>query len=574
MAKYAPKTKVELQELIKNESINLGDIDVSGITDMSNLFYEDEDYNEIKRKDFSGIESWDVSNVTDMSGMFFWCKSFNKPIGNWNVSNVTNMSYMFYLCEAFNQSLENWNVSNVTNMSYMFNWCSAFNQSLGNWDVSNVTDMSGMFFGCKSFNKPIGNWNVSNVTDMSGMFDGCNCDIPSWYDDRGSNNKNCVKYYNSDDEEETTYETWLENNKVMVAINGDRFVFCKNGGDVDFEIPSKALKFLCFKLQMHDDIGIYNKKEFYNGGELKSLEFIAENTFSKYEFSENRKLLSFLTKSGYYEASIKNIEYFSKDDESFVKGTISGWDYIEDFAQFLCLKDIANLYKSDIDTTALLKNGFKITGVPIDMRGIDYIDLTYNKYGTLSCINGPDWYMSVDFDDDGLLERFVMYAYVGGGDMSLETAVVKIDGARDGYAKIRAFNSNLDGRVLEVLGSEFDENGDVISRGDVIVNKTFYTAFYIITCLKDQEGVIYSKDVMDIEYDIDIEEIECYDDFADWDGSKEWFLNTEIGQDSYFVKTTEFEVKKEHLSKVYGALVEYYIGEDSLQFIRYPMVMF
>ena len=360
----------------------------------------------------------------------------------------------------------------------------------------------------------------------------------------------------------------------MVAINGDRFVFCKNGGDVDFEIPSKALKFLCFKLQMHDDIGIYNKKEFYNGGELKSLEFIAENTFSKYEFSENRKLLSFLTKSGYYEASIKNIEYFSKDDESFVKGTISGWDYIEDFAQFLCLKDIANLYKSDIDTTALLKNGFKITGVPIDMRGIDYIDLTYNKYGTLSCINGPDWYMSVDFDDDGLLERFVMYAYVGGGDMSLETAVVKIDGARDGYAKIRAFNSNLDGRVLEVLGSEFDENGDVISRGDVIVNKTFYTAFYIITCLKDQEGVIYSKDVMDIEYDIDIEEIECYDDFADWDGSKEWFLNTEIGQDSYFVKTTEFEVKKEHLSKVYGALVEYYIGEDSLQFIRYPMVMF
>ena len=47
MAKYAPKTRVELQELIKNESINLGDIDVSGITDMSNLFYEDEEKTEI-----------------------------------------------------------------------------------------------------------------------------------------------------------------------------------------------------------------------------------------------------------------------------------------------------------------------------------------------------------------------------------------------------------------------------------------------------------------------------------------------------------------------------------------------
>lgn len=474
MAKFQPKTKDELQKLIKDNSINLGDIDVSAITDMSNLFYEDSNGDDIDREDFSGIENWDVSNVADMSG----------------------------------------------------------------------------------------------------MFDGCNCDIPSWYSNSSRDDENCVKYYNSDDEEETTYETWLENNKVMVAINGDRFVFCKNGDDVDFEIPSKALKFLCFKLQMHDDIGIYNKKEFYNGGELKSLEFIAENTFSKYEFSKDKKLLSFLTKSGYYEVGIKNIEYFSKDDESFVKGTISGWDYIEDFAQFLCLKDIVNLYKSDIDTTALLKNGFKITRVPINMKCIDYINLTYNEYGTLFSISDSHMNMMVGFDDDGLLLGFVMNTYIGGGETSLDTYVVRMDDARDGYAKIIAFNSNLDGRVLEVLGSEFDENGDVISQGDVIVNKTFYTAFHGITCLKDQDGVIYSKDVMDIEYDIEVSsDLDLYY-LEGWDGSKEWFLNNAIAQDCCFVKTTEFEVKKEHLSKIYGALVENYIDKDRLQFVRYPMVMF
>lgn len=36
--KYHPKTKTALQELIENESIYLGDIDTSAITDMSYLF--------------------------------------------------------------------------------------------------------------------------------------------------------------------------------------------------------------------------------------------------------------------------------------------------------------------------------------------------------------------------------------------------------------------------------------------------------------------------------------------------------------------------------------------------------
>ena len=43
--------------------------------------------------------------------------SFNQDIGNWDVSNVTDMSNMFFLATSFNQDIGDWDVSNVTDMS-------------------------------------------------------------------------------------------------------------------------------------------------------------------------------------------------------------------------------------------------------------------------------------------------------------------------------------------------------------------------------------------------------------------------------------------------------------------------
>ena len=180
--KYHPKTKEELEQLCRNKSVYLGDIDTSKITDMSGLFEVvidcyDRDF-DCYDGDFSGIELWDVSNVKDMGGMFA-NSSFNQDISSWDVSNVKNMSGMFYGSD-FNQDISSWDVSKVKDMSGMFS-CSSFNQDISSWDVSNVENMSGMF--CESpFNQDISSWDVSNVKNMRDMFynSSFNQDIRSW----------------------------------------------------------------------------------------------------------------------------------------------------------------------------------------------------------------------------------------------------------------------------------------------------------------------------------------------------------------------------------------------------------
>ena len=119
--KYFPKTKKELKDIIvkrikaEGNEVDLNDIDVSGITDMSNLF---------EGTNFNGdISSWDVSNVTDMSYMFYGCKLFNQDISNWDVSGVNDMSFMFWECKEFNQDISNWDVSKVKYFTDIFSKC-------------------------------------------------------------------------------------------------------------------------------------------------------------------------------------------------------------------------------------------------------------------------------------------------------------------------------------------------------------------------------------------------------------------------------------------------------------------
>ncbi|TSA86603.1 BspA family leucine-rich repeat surface protein [Helicobacter mehlei] len=175
--KYCPQSKEELKALVADESVHLGEIDIGGLTDLSEVFQHSH------RESYEGLETWDVSQVTNMEKMLDSCRNFNQPLNHWDVSKVTNMRGMFLGCDNFNQPLNDWNVSRVTNMEKMFFGCKAFNQPLNSWDVSNVRTMGSMFAHSFSFSQPLDNWNVSSTTNTEYMFFGKNSltRLPIWY---------------------------------------------------------------------------------------------------------------------------------------------------------------------------------------------------------------------------------------------------------------------------------------------------------------------------------------------------------------------------------------------------------
>ena len=120
--KYCPKTKKELQELLRQLIEERGN---------------DGDFNDI-----------DTSEITDMSSLFSYNPKFNGDISKWDVSNVRNMRYMFYRCTMFNQDISKWNISNVTNMTGMFGHCYKFNKDISKWNVSKVNAYTLIFYYC------------------------------------------------------------------------------------------------------------------------------------------------------------------------------------------------------------------------------------------------------------------------------------------------------------------------------------------------------------------------------------------------------------------------------------------
>ena len=207
---------------------DIGNWDVSNVTDMNRMFY-----GSLFNQD---IGNWDTSSVTEMSRMFAGSE-FNQPIGNWNTSSVTDMSVMFHNNSVFNQDIGNWDTSSVTNMNWMF-YSSLFNQDIGIWDVSNVTDMNRMFFNNSAFNQDIGNWNTSSVTNMSSMFNNTvfNQDIGNWNVSNVTNMELMFRSssFNQDisgwDVDNVTSCELFSNNTFQWTLPQPNFTNCNPGG--------------------------------------------------------------------------------------------------------------------------------------------------------------------------------------------------------------------------------------------------------------------------------------------------------------------------------------------------------
>ena len=58
------------------------------------------------------LAHWDVSGVTDMTGLFFsWgdgTPAFNADISGWDTSRVTDMRYTFAYASSFNADISAW----------------------------------------------------------------------------------------------------------------------------------------------------------------------------------------------------------------------------------------------------------------------------------------------------------------------------------------------------------------------------------------------------------------------------------------------------------------------------------
>lgn len=160
-AKENLKQRIQDEIALHGRFCSLNHLDLTGVTDMSELF---------AYSSFNGdISQWDVSQVKSMSGMFK-TSFFNGDISQWDVSNVNNMSYMFMMSQ-FKGDISNWRVSNVGLMHNMFEGA-VFSGDLSRWDVAQATDLQNMFEQ-SSFNGNVSGWKLNGAARLGNMFKSC-----------------------------------------------------------------------------------------------------------------------------------------------------------------------------------------------------------------------------------------------------------------------------------------------------------------------------------------------------------------------------------------------------------------
>lgn len=125
---FIPLNTFELKVLVEIEEVNLGQIDLSYIKSLAEIFmnYSFEIFHwRTNRKDFSGIEQWDTSKINNMCKLFAGVKDFKADLSKWNPKKAEDIAFMFSGAKSFTSNLDAWNLSQgvVENAKYLFENC-------------------------------------------------------------------------------------------------------------------------------------------------------------------------------------------------------------------------------------------------------------------------------------------------------------------------------------------------------------------------------------------------------------------------------------------------------------------
>lgn len=262
--------------------------------------------------------------------------------------------------------------------------------------------------------------------------------------------------------------------KFAIKVQDDELVFNENSsGGAEFEVPQRALKFLCYfmtSLSVERHGNWQNEKEFYESGELKTLSFEYpqySNEHCKYTFSKSRELEEFSCFDG-DEAKITNIEYFTKDGTKWAKGIISNYD-IKDLADAFGDLDneysvFGSLYKKDVDIDELSDGEYR---VEINADNIELLNMVnvYDEYGLLQNIYESEYETELARLDDGKYNFCYLIAHNGGGDLGY-VGQIAIKDDKENFVEINmpvlfCWSCN-DNTGLDF----FDEDDDICWRGD------------------------------------------------------------------------------------------------------------
>ncbi|MEG0686777.1 MAG: BspA family leucine-rich repeat surface protein, partial [Erysipelotrichales bacterium] len=254
---YIPSYIIDSGNLIK---INVQDLEIFNVDSLNSLKIEEVNIPNIpssaKRKvgleatnlnrSFSNskataidLNGLDVSNVSDLSELFFESKNLEEiKVSEWETSKVTNMHATFaFVTKLSSLDIKKWKTSKVTDMSSMFNSTGVLSDlDTSNWDTGEVRDMSSMFLAARGLKEiKVRNWDTKNVETMDSMFRNATkleiLDVSNWVTDKTTN----MRAMFQEDKELKNLDVSRWN---TVAVEDMSWMFFKASGLTDLNVKN------------------------------------------------------------------------------------------------------------------------------------------------------------------------------------------------------------------------------------------------------------------------------------------------------------------------------------------------